>query len=354
MKKNKIYIYSFATVLMAGLLFFASCKKNTVDPNPSTVPIKSIIDLLGSDADFSILSNAITKAGLTSTFASGSFTVFAPNNAAFKAYGLDSVTVAKTDPAVLAGIIKYHIIGTVMKTKDIPVGVNTSVATLGGNAFITNFVYGNLSDASPVTYGVALNGSRVNFADIIATNGVVHKVDAVNMPLASDLLTLVQGNPSFSLFLLALTKTGLTSVLSSAGPVTIFAPTNAAFAKYNIDAAKINSAKSDTLSNLLNYHIINGRIFLPDVAPNFVANDAKFKGSIGASVDSLPTLYTNHGIKETFGDNKFVLISEKEKLKPNPSTVSSLGFIDLMNRPGLGATNGVIYQMDGILFPKQP
>ncbi len=380
MKKNKKYIYSFATVLMAGLLFFASCKKNTVDPDPSTVPLKSIIDLLGSDADFSIFFNAINKANLTSTLAAGSFTVFAPNNAAFKSYGLDSAKVVNMDPTMLANLIKYHIISSALKTKDFPVGVNTEITTLGGKAYITNYTYGKLSDGTSVSYGIALNGVRSDFPDIMATNGVVHRVDAVNMPLTSDLLTIVQANPKFSLFLQALNKAGLTSVLSSPGPITIFAPTNDAFAKYNIDALKITLAKPDTLANLLNYHIINGRIFLPDVTPGFIASDSKFKGSLSASVDSLPNLLTNHGFKETFADNKFVLTSDSEQLKAKirdkmiadslkkynndatkfkldaytPLTISSMGFVDLMNRPGLGATNGVLYEMDGVLIPKKP
>lgn len=83
MKKTYKYLSLLAVgaALVAGV---SSCTKNTVDPDPSTPPQKSIAELVSTDRNFSILRAAVTRANLTGALsAAGPLTLFAPNNDAF-------------------------------------------------------------------------------------------------------------------------------------------------------------------------------------------------------------------------------------------------------------------------------
>merc|ERR1719353_1981280 len=84
---------------------------------------------------------------------------------------------------------------------------------------------------------VVINGkAKVTAADIAATNGVVHIVDAVLMPPAAakpskNIVELAQGSKGLSTLVAALKAGDLVTALQGKGPFTVFAPSNAAFAK---------------------------------------------------------------------------------------------------------------------------
>jgi transforming growth factor-beta-induced protein len=131
----------------------------------------TVVDIAVANSDFSILVEAVTKAGLAGALsAEGPFTVFAPTNDAFKALfkelgvkGVSDLTAEQLTP-----ILTYHVVSGKVMSTDLS---NTSVATLNGQKIKID-----------ISNGVKINDSKVTKADILGTNGVVHVIDRVLIP----------------------------------------------------------------------------------------------------------------------------------------------------------------------------
>jgi len=131
----------------------------------------TVVDIAVSNSDFSILVEAVTKAGLAAALsADGPFTVFAPTNEAFTALfkqlgvsGIKDLTAEQLTP-----ILTYHVVAGKVMSTDL---TNTSVATLNGQKIKID-----------LSNGVKINESNVTTADISGTNGVVHVIDRVLLP----------------------------------------------------------------------------------------------------------------------------------------------------------------------------
>lgn len=133
---------------------------------------KTIVALAQETADLSTLVTALQAAGLVDVLnGEGPFTVFAPTNEAFKALGTTLDDLLKPEnKEKLAAILKYHVVSGKVMAADITDG--QKAATLNG-AEIT----------ITTTGGVKLNGkATVTTADVAASNGVVHIIDAVISP----------------------------------------------------------------------------------------------------------------------------------------------------------------------------
>lgn len=318
---------------VAGACLLTGCEKTDPFDAPQTTPAqKSLVDLLTGDRNFSRLTQAITKANLAGSLGGANLTVFAPSNAAFAAAGLDSAAIAKADPATLGNILKYHVLNTAVRSSDLPVGINKETATLNGTAYVSKFDFG--------TPAIAVNGVRVTLADIAATNGVVHIVDNVLMPPSGTLVDAVRGNPNFTFLLAALTRANLTTALSGAGPLTVFAPTNDAF--INTTPYKtlelINAAAPADLAAILSYHVTPGRIFTTNFVPEaypvaggtVVSGDAKKPGQLSTLAG---------GKINVSGDLKLTGIG-------NGADAAAI------TRANLLTSNGVIHAIDRVLLPK--
>ena len=132
-----------------------------------------IVDTAIGAGSFSTLIAAVQAAGLESTLrGEGPFTVFAPTDAAFAA--LPEGTVASLllpeNKDQLAAILTYHVVPGKTKSKDL-IGKSLSVATANGAEV-----------AVDGTNGVKVGGANVVQADIKASNGVIHVIDAVLLP----------------------------------------------------------------------------------------------------------------------------------------------------------------------------
>ena len=104
-KLNKMTM--FAGLLFSAATLFTSCKKD----EPVVPTVKNIAETVASDPNFSLLNQAVTKAGLASALSSGSLTVFAPDNAAFAAAGITSTTINTLTATQVADLLKYHVVG---------------------------------------------------------------------------------------------------------------------------------------------------------------------------------------------------------------------------------------------------
>lgn len=198
MKKYQKLLFSAFALL--GLL--TGCDKiDPFDSSSETPGQKTIVEIVTGDRNFSRLAQAVTRANLAGDLGGQNLTLFAPNNAAFAAAGIDSVAIARMAPATLANILKYHVLSSAVRTSDLSVGVNQPRPTLNGTAYISKFNFG-LSV-------VAVNGVRVTLSDIAATNGVIHILDNVLLPPTGTIVDVVRGNPSFTFLLAAVTRANL-------------------------------------------------------------------------------------------------------------------------------------------------
>jgi uncharacterized surface protein with fasciclin (FAS1) repeats len=131
----------------------------------------TVVEIAVSNPDFSILVEAVSKAGLVDALsAEGPFTVFAPTNDAFKSLfsqlgvsGVKDLTAEQLTP-----ILTYHVVSGKVMSTDL---LNTSVATLNGQKIKID-----------LSSGVKINNSKVVAADIEGKNGVIHVIDSVLIP----------------------------------------------------------------------------------------------------------------------------------------------------------------------------
>lgn len=256
MKKFIPIIYSL--VLLA---FFTACN-NDDDGTPDMQGEESIADIVANTAEYSTLTMALDITGLTTTLAAdGEFTVFAPNNAAFQSF-LDANGIAGLNDVpvpVLREILLNHVVGGVNMSQDLSTGY---VNTLATGASSTE----NLSMFIDLNSGVRINGvASVTTADIGASNGVVHAVDAViGLP---NVVTQALANPDFSILvdaLIAASGSDLNYVELLSGdassPFTVFAPNNDAFVALLgvLGASSLDDISQEALRIVLNYHVIAG------------------------------------------------------------------------------------------------
>lgn len=129
-----------------------------------------IVDTAVANGSFTTLVAAVEAAGLVETLkGEGPFTVFAPTDEAFAALPEGTVEALLADPEALAAILTYHVVpGAVMST-DLSDGM--TAPTVNG-AEITIGTEG----------GVTVNDANVITADVEASNGVIHVIDAVILP----------------------------------------------------------------------------------------------------------------------------------------------------------------------------
>jgi uncharacterized surface protein with fasciclin (FAS1) repeats len=117
-----------------------------------------------------------------------------------------------------------------------------------------------------LTGGVEFNGDAkpesAATLDVGASNGIVHVIDKVMLP--PNVVNLALNNAGFTSLVAALTRDDLTTnfveILSSNGPFTVFAPTNAAFQALldsNNDWSTLADIPVGTLEAVLSYHVIN-------------------------------------------------------------------------------------------------
>jgi uncharacterized surface protein with fasciclin (FAS1) repeats len=224
-----------------------------------------LIEALEIDSDLSTLLAAIRAAGLESTLRGGGpFTLFAPGNAAFGALLTElGVTQAQLlgDTALLGAVLRYHVLGAEVRAADVPAG--RAVTPLAGGIFKPEAAGGGL---------VIVDGrnrtARVTQADIGCSNGVIHKLDRVLLPADKTIVQTAQALPQFSILVQAVINAGLVDALSAAGPFTVFAPTDEAFAALleELDTtAEALLGNTDLLTTVLTYHVLPARVLKAEV-----------------------------------------------------------------------------------------
>lgn len=315
-----------AASLLAVSVLLSGCQ-GVDNENPTTVSAGSTIpQLAGNSTQLTFLTAAVNRAGLGATLSgAGPFTVFAPTDAAFQAAGFANVAAINgADPTALSNILLYHVVsGTAVQSAAIPVAQSAFPSSLSANpVYVTKTSSGSVS----------VNGARVITADQTATNGVVHIIDQVLLPPTGNILQVAQGDTSLALLTAAALRGGavVTAALGGTTPLTVFAPTNAAFrlTPFNSVAA-ITAADPTALAAVLTNHVVaNARVYSP-------------------TLTNAQTITTFGGgsLTATVGSNNAISILSKG------NGTNAANILTGPRNRDITVTNGVIHKIDRVLLP---
>ena len=267
--KNLKTFKNLAAILLI-LVAFTSCSND--DDNTAAPAPLNIVETAQTVNDLSILVDAVIQAGLVDALsASGDKTVLAPTNAAFTTFlsanGFDALSDVPND--LLTQILLNHVIdGSSI----------TSSALIGNTGYTNTLADGPTGTKLSIYYdgtsntGIEFNGESTTvtgLVDVSTSNGIVHVVDQViALPTIA---TFATTNPALSILVdaLAYADTGVPTVPyidtvsnGTAGPFTVFAPTNDAFVslltELNVNA--LTDIETSTVNAVLLHHIVNANV----------------------------------------------------------------------------------------------
>lgn len=235
----------------------------TQAPEPTAVPPmpKDIVDTAVAAGNFKTLVAAVQAAGLVDALkGAGPFTVFAPTDEAFAKLPAGTVDALLKDPKALGDILKYHVVaGKVMAADVVKL---TSADTLLGKSVAIKAEGGK----------VMVNEANVTATDIEASNGVIHVIDSVILPPAEeaaadkDLVDTAIAAGNFKTLVAAVEAAGLVDALKGEGPLTVFAPTDEAFAALPAGTVEGLLKDPEKLKAILLYHVVEGKVLAADAA----------------------------------------------------------------------------------------
>jgi transforming growth factor-beta-induced protein len=314
------------SAIAISLFTLSACKK---DENPNPDPqAQTIAEIAAGNPDFSILVDALTRTGLLDAVSdpSAELTVFAPTNDAFVALlgelglgSLDAVEAALGTDG-LRTVVLYHVLGAEVKAADVTTGYAATLAVREANQSLSLYLNTNS--------GVKINSrATVTTADVDASNGVIHIIDRVILPLT--IYELLEVNPQFSALTTALGVAdgdldGLTSD-PAAGPFTLFAPQDESFVALlqTLGLADLNALVgalgTDGLADVLLYHVVAGNVRSTQVPSGLV-----------------PTVN---------GENISINLASGVQITDANSNTVSVTTVDIQG------TNGVIHIINGVLLP---
>jgi uncharacterized surface protein with fasciclin (FAS1) repeats len=311
-------------IASAGLLVAACGGDDATDTSATTVAApattaapaeatKDIVDTAVAAGGFTTLASALTQAGLVETLkGEGPFTVFAPTDEAFAAVPADTLTALLADSEALTKVLTYHVVPGKVMAADVTTG---DVTTVEGSPLPITVTGGT----------VQVGGATVVTPDVTASNGVIHVIDQVLLPPeleigggeAAQPATVVDviRQPDLAQLGIAINSAGLVDTLKGAGPFTVFAPNNAAFATLGTDTINALNQNPGQLTPILTYHVVPGLVLSQDIRPGKVTTVN------GAELD---------------------ITVENGVVKVNGATVVT---------PDQQAGNGVVHVIDQVLTP---
>ncbi len=324
----KNFLKPLAIAAIVCLTFSVTSCDDDDDANSIALD-NSIFDTTVDNADFDSLNAALVRTGLDVTLDQvGTFTVFAPTDAAFATFLQDNNFASLDDvpTPLLTNVLLNHVLGSINTADILETDYYKTLATNNDGDNFDMFI----NTAGGVTVN---NGVSVTTADLIRDNGVIHVVDQViTIPTIAEL---AGSNPAFETLGVALEQEDLVDPFASnsttgavRAPYTVFAPTNDAFvALINADPNDgINSAADilalPNLSDILLYHAVSGTAVRADDITNGLVVDPITTGTF--------TITTNGGLFITDGSGTNVNIIATD----------------------ITASNGVVHAIDFVLLPE--
>jgi uncharacterized surface protein with fasciclin (FAS1) repeats len=310
-QKMTVALFAGSTLLLAG------CSDD--DKDKKVTCSGSIAEIADCNSSFDTLYAAVDAAGLGTTLSGGEFTVFAPTDDAFDqlftALGVTPAEfLARTD---LADILTYHVLsGTVNSS------AATDLAGMSDNTtptVETSSVTVNLSDGN-----LFVNRSQVVNADVEADNGIIHAIDKVLIPPGYfNIVETAQADGRFTTLVAAVVAADLVDTLATTDDLTVFAPTDDAFADLIANNDAFNNAADilalSNLSDILSYHVLTSEV------------DATT--AIGLTGNTTPSFLTDADLAISYVDPDLFINTSKVIVAD------------------VDASNGLIHAIDKVLLP---
>jgi len=302
----KIISKTSKIMLLLFFVFAIQACSNDDDNNTTILPQQlDIVDTAIATTDLSSLVAALQAADgdLVSVLrGNGPFTVLAPTNDAFATFlsanGFAQLSDVPTD--VLSQILLNHVISADVSAADLVAlsgadgkGYTRTNASGAGNENISLLF--DTNGALP-RFNNTANVVSADVADISASNGTVHIIDAVlGLP---DVVDHALNNDNFTSLTGALTSENLVTTLQGDGPFTVFAPTNDAFASFT-------NPNGNALSSILLNHVLIGSTALSTgLASGYVTT-----GATNADGDNL-SLYVNVDDNVMFNGSSMAIVTD--------------------------------------------
>ncbi|UCF61023.1 MAG: fasciclin domain-containing protein [Anaerolineaceae bacterium] len=268
---------------------------------------RDIVDIAAEDGRFETLVAAVGAAGLVDALkGEGPLTVFAPTDDAFAALPEGTVEALLEDIPALTDILLYHIAaGKVMASE---VAELSQAQTLQGQYVEISLDMGK----------VMIDNAQVLITDIEASNGVIHVIDAVILPESRDIVDIAIEDGRFETLVTAVQAAGLVEALKGDGPLTVFAPTDDAFAALPEGTIEALLADIPALTDILLYHVIEGKVMAADV--------------LGLDGELVATL---------LGESAGIMIDSGKVMIGDAEVIIT----------DIEAANGVIHVIDAVLLP---
>lgn len=273
----------------------------------------NIVEVASSAPQFSTLASLVVSAGLAETLSGeGPFTVLAPTNNAFDRLAPATLQRLQNNRAELRKVLLYHVIAGEVRAADVVKLNGKNVTTADGVPVLVQVKGGKVFFKAG-----ARQPARVITPDIGASNGVIHGINRVLIP--PTILGVALNEPQFTTLVSLVEAAGLKGALAGKGPLTLLAPTDAAFAK--LPKATVDALLADraALRRVLLYHV------LPLEAPASAV--VKLNGK------SVKTVEGQDITIQVRGGNVFVNGSAR------------------VVTTDIGASNGVIHAINEVLIP---
>ena len=276
------------------------------DDDDTSGPTQTIAQTAAATPQLSTLTSALQAAQLVETLnGTGPFTVFAPVNSAFARLPQEQIDrlLAPENRALLTKVLTYHVVPGRILSSQLTEG--QTVTTVEGTTLRIT-----------LAGGAKVNGFPITTTDIVTSNGVVHLIDGVlteNLDVV-DVATL----RGFSSLVSAAQAANLVTALRGNGAgqgITVFAPTNAAFAAIPGGAP----TNPQTLASVLQKHVTNGR--------------------------ALASSLTNGQVIQTLNGNLTVGIANGVVTLTGPQNNARVTATDVQTK------NGIIHVIDTVLLP---
>jgi uncharacterized surface protein with fasciclin (FAS1) repeats len=312
----------------------------------------SVVDIIVNSADHDTLEAAVIAAELADDLSGpGPFTVFAPTDAAFAALPSGTIETLLTDPTgTLAQILLYHVVSGQALSTDLTDG-QTITTLLGEDITVTIGMN-----------GVMINNATVVVADITATNGVVHVIDAVLLPPApqptTTVVDVIVNSDVHNTLEAAVVAAGLVETLSGTGPFTVFAPTDAAFAA--LPAGTVETLLADptgTLTQILLYHVVGAQALSTDLTNGQTV--VTLQGQAVTVTINAEGVFINNAqvtVADIVTDNGVIHVIDAVLVPQQPNSVSNTETVKLnipnpvmenINIPSTGNSNVQIFTTSG-------
>lgn len=345
--------YKALRIVLPLFLFTAvistSCNKDVPAAAPILFPSSgaTIGEILNTNPNFSILSAAVTKAGMMAAVSdkNNQFTVFAPSNAAFIASGIPLAAINALPAATVTSIVQYHVVpGRKLMSSAIPMSFpNVQMPT----SFIipapnTSPLVRFSSFPSKRGDRLWINNIPIVTPDVDASNGAIHVTAAVVAPPSRVLLDTIARDIDMQYLVAAVVAADAGVPAGSrfqdflANPLanfTVMAPTNAAFMalftalRLPVSPNSFRLLPATTVRGIVAYHLLLGRAF----AANLPTAATGVPTLLSASLPTAPLLTID--------------ATQGARGARNPS-YSRITAIDRH------AINGVYHKIDQVLLPQ--